>query len=169
MDAIAPGQQPKPHSGSLNQLKLWITQLLNQLDILAFPKIWIRIQRKWMCFTLLNVFCMLDEPEFGVGLRRNGGEEMRGSEKYYLSCRKKTLYHGKWIQYARELRMYLQWYNHTTLKCMQAVTLKFKGTQTPNRHLWKLAAKPNSFQSVFCFPEGYRKIFVEAKFLSISG
>lgn len=43
-----------------------------------------------MCFTLLNVFCMLDEPEFGVGLRRNGGEEMRGSEKYYLSCRKKN-------------------------------------------------------------------------------
>lgn len=34
-----------------------------------------------MCFTLLNVFCMLDEPGFGVGLRRNGGEEMRGSKK----------------------------------------------------------------------------------------
>ena len=28
-----------------------------------------------MYLTVLNVFCMLDEPEFGVGFRRKGRED----------------------------------------------------------------------------------------------
>ena len=30
-----------------------------------------------MYLTVLNVFCMLDEPEFGVGFRRKGRDETK--------------------------------------------------------------------------------------------
>lgn len=37
-----------------------------------------------MCLTVLNVFCMLHEPDFGVGFKRMGRGKMKGEVVYKL-------------------------------------------------------------------------------------